>query len=622
MTTIGKDRVLLWDACIAAFGILVLLSSCSTSKKGALNKVKVDYPQGYLSSYYDAFRQMYLNDGQQSPAGFDELVQRYPDSAEAHLMRADAYMKFRNFEEARRSVDRSIELDSMNPSAYAMRSDVKLMQREPIEEVLKDELRCLQLDSTNSSYIQRSIFHLHDAKMYDECIALALKNYRRHNEGGVIDVVLASCYVGKNDRESAKKYLDRFAAREDTSPELNGFALLSAMMLDEGDLIELFYARDKQGGCVSVRDIMIFQAYLKHSGDLGRAFNEGATMVASCDYDTSDVERMLQSLSPIGVLDSTSMAEGLHYADILLARYSRSDVVLGFAETMYRKVKDTDRTYALLRRSAERDSSDFLRWALLLEFEDFHSNEGGHWVRRTPEDWQNAAKTYPIAQWGELTQTHRYMLRKFPNSVSAVQYLVKLYTVTQSYDVVRDTACNYIDYYKRCLKRAKKGDTIYYHGAAWGPRLSADEAYRKVISSLYSYVGDQYMYRQMRPQAYKEYRQGLKYDPDNAMLLNNYAYFLAKDPNSKRIKLAERMSKRCITLEPNNATYLDTYAYILFLRGDYERAKSFYAKLFSLGEVQSAEVYRNYSELLEAMGNKTTAEVYRMKAKGLEEKQQ
>ena len=129
------------------------------------------------------------------------------------------------------------------------------------------------------------------------------------------------------------------------------------------------------------------------------------------------------------------------------------------------------------------------------------------------------------------------------------------------------------------------------------------------------------MSRDMREQAYKEYQKGLKFEYDNTILLNNYAYYLAKDPKANRLKEAERMSKRCIELEPKNATYLDTYAYILYLRGEYQKAKSCYAELFSLGEVQSAEVYRNYSDLLEAMGSKTSAEVYRMKAAALEQKQ-
>lgn len=609
-----------------AVGLLVLggcigLSQCASSRVDSLSRKRIDYPVGYISSYYDAFHQMYLQDANHSPKGFDALVRSFPDSAEAHMVRAEAYMQFGNYAEARRSVDRSLALDSLNASAYAKRIDIRQAQREPFDSLLQDELRCVRLDSTNSVYLHRLLFHLHDAGRYKECIAYSLKNYERQNEGGILDVILSSCYLREGKRELMQEYLTRFAAREDTSPGLNGFALMPAAMLGEGSLIELFYARAKGEGCVAALYLSLYQSYLKHNNRLEEAFREGAQMLAQCDYDTNDVERMLQSLSPLGILDSGAMAAGLHYTDLLVQRYSRSSIVLGFAEMMYRKVKDNNRTYSLLRRTAELDSGDFLRWALLQEFEDRHQLVNGRWELRTQEDWRDPARTYPLSKWDTLTETQRYMLRRFPNSLSVMQYLARLYAVSQSYDATRDTANNYIEYYKRSLRSARKVDTLYYHGAVWEQQLSAREAYRRVISTLYGFIGDQYMGRGMREAAYKEYEQGLKYNPDNAMLLNNYAYFLAKDSTANRLKLAERMSKRSILLEPRNATYLDTYAYILYLKGDYNGSKSYYAKLFSLGEVQSSEVYRNYSELLEAMGNKTTAEVYRMKAEGLEKKQ-
>ena len=607
---------------LAVLCAAVSLAGCSTGKRTRLETERGPaFPQGYLSSFYDAFHGMYLADGLQSPRGYDALVNSYPDSAEAHLLRADAYVKYGDYSEARRSIDRCISLDATNALAYAKRAEIKQLQRMPLDSVLGDERRCVELDSTNASYAQQLLFHLHDAGKYDECIAYALRHYAGHEEDGVADVVLSSCYLSKGDRKLAKDYIEKFATRENAMPWLNGFALMAAAVLNEGSLIELFYTREKRGGCVSARDMAIYQSYLKHSGKFGDAFKEGVAMVSECEYDASDIERLLQSISPIGILDSVSMAEGLAYADVLLKRYPRVDAVLGFAEIMYRKVKDNTRTYELLRRVAERDSGDFLRWAILQEFEDFHANVDGEWVDRTKEDWKNAAQAYPLSRWNELSATQRYIMKRFPNALVATQYLAKLYDVTKSFEAARDTAYHYIDYYTGCMKHAGKQDTVYYHGASWEQKLPAQRAYRKTISALHAFVGDLYMSRDMREQAYKEYQKGLKFEYDNTILLNNYAYYLAKDTKANRLKEAERMSKRCIELEPKNATYLDTYAYILYLRGEYQKAKGYYAELFSLGEVQSAEVYRNYSALLEAMGSKTSAEVYRMKAAALEQKQ-
>lgn len=61
--------------------------------------------------------------------------------------------------------------------------------------------------------------------------------------------------------------------------------------------------------------------------------------------------------------------------------------------------------------------------------------------------------------------------------------------------------------------------------------------------------------------------------PDNMMILNNYAYFLAL--NGTDLKTAERISQRTINKEPENSIYLDTYAWILHLQG-YNSLAKFY----------------------------------------------
>lgn len=621
-----RGRIIIGRCCrvgVMLVHILFLFSGL-VAAEACVKEERVKYPDGYLSSFYDAFHQ--INFGSKkglSPKGFDRLVKLYPDSVEAHIMRAYAYLRFGNTAEARRSIDRSIELDSTNAESYAMRVEIMNMQGEAYDKIFKDELKCVELDPNNTSYVHRVLFRTHDMKMYDSCISFSLKNYEKHNLGGLIDVLLSSCYVNKLDRQKTEEHLRRFVAREDSSPALSGFALFPAAVINDSLLFETIYSRVKEGGCVSIRDLMCYQGYMRSVGRLDVVFREGISMVLQCDYDSNDIEQMIQSLGIVGIMDSVTMSVGLRFTDLLLSRYSRSDVVLGFAEMMYRKVNDNGRTHELLLRTAQKDSSNFLRWALLMEFENSHRKVGGQWVKRTVEDWQNASQTFPLSQWLELTETHRYMMRKFPHEIVASQYLSMLYSVTQSREVVRDTAYRYVSYYQGRLKRHKKTDTIYYSGSSWEQQLPASRAYKKTISSLYSYVGDLYMYKDMRELAYAEYEKGLKYNGDNAMLLNNYAYYLAKFSDKKHLKKAEKMSKRSIALEPKNPTYLDTYAYILYLNGDYTRAKSYYAKLFTLGGGNlSAEVYRNYSELLDALGNKSAAEVYRMKAESLEKQKQ
>ena len=68
----------------------------------------------------------------------------------------------------------------------------------------------------------------------------------------------------------------------------------------------------------------------------------------------------------------------------------------------------------------------------------------------------------------------------------------------------------------------------------------------------------------------------LKEDPENVMVLNNYAYYLSED--NENLDKAEKMSKITITKEPENSTYLDTYAWILFRLKSYDKALEYITK--------------------------------------------
>ena len=68
----------------------------------------------------------------------------------------------------------------------------------------------------------------------------------------------------------------------------------------------------------------------------------------------------------------------------------------------------------------------------------------------------------------------------------------------------------------------------------------------------------------------------LALDPYNAMVLNNYAYYMAI--HGKDLQRAEDMSRRAVQQEPNEASFLDTYAWILHLKGEDTLARYYMRK--------------------------------------------
>lgn len=120
------------------------------------------------------------------------------------------------------------------------------------------------------------------------------------------------------------------------------------------------------------------------------------------------------------------------------------------------------------------------------------------------------------------------------------------------------------------------------------------------------------IFKQRVKQSYKAYDQALNYSPDNAMVLNNYAYFLCEYGGD--LKQAMTMAERATRLFEGNPTFIDTYAWILYKLGRYEDAKINMRRAISFDTTQNGEIALHYGEILAVLGETTLANHYWNKA--------
>lgn len=131
-------------------------------------------------------------------------------------------------------------------------------------------------------------------------------------------------------------------------------------------------------------------------------------------------------------------------------------------------------------------------------------------------------------------------------------------------------------------------------------------------SSLWGAIGDVEHQRNEVKRCYKAYDKALRLHADNAMVLNNYAYFLSLD--GKNLERALTMISRALALSDKNATYLDTMAWVLYKLGRYDEAKKYMQQALSLDRQQSAELALHYGDILHALGEEFMAKTYWRKA--------
>jgi Tfp pilus assembly protein PilF len=96
--------------------------------------------------------------------------------------------------------------------------------------------------------------------------------------------------------------------------------------------------------------------------------------------------------------------------------------------------------------------------------------------------------------------------------------------------------------------------------------------------------------------SFETFEEAIKSDNSDLTVLNNYAYYLAEQ--DIKLKEAEEMAKKVISVEGKNTTYLDTYAWVLYRRGKLSEAAKVMETILQSGEKQDPVWYEHLGFIL------------------------
>lgn len=154
----------------------------------------------------------------------------------------------------------------------------------------------------------------------------------------------------------------------------------------------------------------------------------------------------------------------------------------------------------------------------------------------------------------------------------------------------------------------------YYQGIAFSNKgehklvietLSKGKEYifdnNSLISDFYSLIGNAHHELKNDSLSDEAYEDALKYNPNNAYVLNNYSYYLSV--REEKLLLAKEMIIKCIniTSDDPNPSFLDTYAWILYKLEEFDLAKTEIEKALEL-ESESAVIFDHYGDILYSLG--------------------
>lgn len=190
--------------------------------------------------------------------------------------------------------------------------------------------------------------------------------------------------------------------------------------------------------------------------------------------------------------------------------------------------------------------------------------------------------------------------------------------------------------YKELIETGKKADeqipqdafiqfftgTAYFmtdnldEAVTWLENASAAPARRPFKSAVYSTLGDVYAKLNRHEDSDRNYEMALRYDPENALAMNNYAYHLSV--RAENLDQAKELALKAIEKDPDNAAYLDTVGWVYYKLGDYERARRYVKAALDTGEA-SAEVAEHLGDIYEKLENFREAGQWWQKALEMDE---
>lgn len=160
------------------------------------------------------------------------------------------------------------------------------------------------------------------------------------------------------------------------------------------------------------------------------------------------------------------------------------------------------------------------------------------------------------------------------------------------------------------LKELDKANKVLKKGAM----ISVNNV--NLRSQMYSILGENYNTLEDYENSDKYFEKALSISPNNATVLNNYAYFLSV--RNENLDKAEEMSKKSNELEANNSSFLDTYGWIMYQKGNYEEAKDWLERALKADDRESATTLEHLGDTFYKLGNIEEAVGHweRAKAKG------
>lgn len=491
---------------------------------------------------------------------FKEALKYMPDDAASMYELSQQYADVGLFDEGFEMIKKAVETDSDNKwykLRYARYCEMLSMTDEMIstyEQLLDKELQNIEL-------LGELIEALEESLEYDKALSYLDKVEKviGANETIIDEKIKIYTQQGKT-----KKVISELEKAVKAQPENSKYSLtLAKIYMDNGkekDAVKLYENIKSTDPDDQYASVALLEYYDK-KGDTKQAFDELLAAIRNKNLDFHTKATIYEYWFNKTETNNVTAEQAFECGKAFIEAYPEEKsgyIIVATYHLFKNNLKEANKMYV---KALECDSTDYTAWQNLV-LSDFDM------------------KNYDV-----MTQHAEKALQYYPNQSIFYWYAGVGKMIAE-----------------------KNAEAIAYmeKGRRFAIDDQIEEDFNNHLGNLYHAIGD-------NEKAYDAYDRVLEHNPDNVLVLNNYAYYLSLD--GKNLDKALSMSKHAIELSPNIATYIDTYAWVLFKLGRYEEAELAMRKMLDNKKESNGVYYEHYGDMLFKLGRANEAMKYWKKAK-------
>jgi tetratricopeptide (TPR) repeat protein len=552
LTVIGLTGVILATACSGSKHV----SRSQAAKNAAVLSQRAD------SLFFAAQRSKMLGDYHTAITQYSDYLRLNKQNATAYYELARLYMQLQNPGTSLNYARQAVALDLQNHWMLVTLADAYAVNE-------KFDSAALAFDKLTKQYPDNEEY------LYNKAILLAKAN-KIASALGVLNQLEDKVGVAEEIIYQKQKLLLRLSLVNDAAAEVQ-------KLIDQNPeevryytlLAEIYDANDMEAEATKVyhtilskdpdnpRALIALSSFAKKHNDskgywsnLSRAFGNPAY---SIDEKVAFVYPYLQMMS----VDSAKLQEGLKLTALIIKAHPKDAKAYALRGDMFSQAEQLDSAEASYKTALQLDDTRFSVWYQLM------------WIYSRKNDpaalltlSNNVTSKFPKEFMGYYFKgVASFLLQQFPGAISSL-----------------NTA------------------------------LEIGNGEKRFLGDIYSLLGDAYHATGQHHQSDSSYEKALSIRPKDAMIMNNYSYYLSL--RGENLDKAEQMSRQSLLLEPESPTYMDTYAWILFRQEKFSEAKEWIEKALQYPDAQkNPNVLEHYGDILYNLKEVTKAVEYWQKAK-------